>query len=131
MTYTKKDYDRTKYTKESEQFFVFLNGRRHLRTWDFPGRLKLYLGKDFAQDYDLSDVPEWLTLGPGDGAFDELRISDTVRYTGDFDPPLGPFAVDEHTKALFHFDNSVDGLSRGGASIEVEYGDSQKRGVTH
>ena len=130
VTDTVKDYDRAKYTKESEQFFVFLNGKRHLRTWSFPGRLKLYLGKDFARDYDISDVPEWVTLGPGDGTFDELRVSDTVRYTGDFHPPLEPFAVDEHTRALFHFDDSVDGLSRGGTSIRVEYGSPKERGVT-
>jgi len=35
---------------------------------------------------------------------DELRLSNTARYTGDFAPPTEPFAADENTVGLWHFD---------------------------
>ena len=35
---------------------------------------------------------------------DELRLSDKARYTSDFTPPHEPFAADEHTVGLWHFD---------------------------
>lgn len=39
-----------------------------------------------------------------EGAIDEIRISAIVRYSGDFTPPMAPFTCDEHTRALWHFD---------------------------
>ena len=49
------------------------------------------------------------------GAIDELRISDCQRYLEDFAPPSRdrPLEVDQHTRALFHFNGSVDGESHG------------------
>jgi hypothetical protein len=46
---------------------------------------------------------------------DELRISDIVRYTADFQAPLPgtEFTLDEHTRALFHFNGSLEGQSYG------------------
>jgi hypothetical protein len=39
------------------------------------------------------------------GAVDEVRISDMARYTGSTYPvPMSPFTCDEHTRALWHFD---------------------------
>jgi hypothetical protein len=35
---------------------------------------------------------------------DEIRISDAARYSGNFQVPLSPFSCDEHTRALWHFD---------------------------
>ncbi|MBC8218884.1 MAG: hypothetical protein H8E73_10500 [Planctomycetes bacterium] len=35
---------------------------------------------------------------------DELRLSDTARYTSDFAPPHEPFTADEYTVGLWHFD---------------------------
>jgi len=50
-----------------------------------------------------------------DGAIDELRISDTMRYLGPFTPPGRDreLAPDEHTRALFHFNGTLDGESHG------------------
>ena len=47
------------------------------------------------------------------GYIDEVRVSDVVRYTEDFTPPvpLHPeyvFEPDEHTKALWHFNEPAD-----------------------
>jgi len=48
-----------------------------------------------------------------DAAIDEFRISDIERYTADFAPPPRDreFVLDEHTRALFHFNGNVDGES--------------------
>jgi chitodextrinase len=37
------------------------------------------------------------------GFFDELRISNTLRYTSNFTRPLSPFTTDANTMALYHF----------------------------
>ena len=41
-----------------------------------------------------------------DGNIDEFRISDTVRYASDF-LPSAPFTSDNHTIALYHFDEGL------------------------
>ena len=38
------------------------------------------------------------------GGIDEVRISDIARYTGNFTPSTTPFTCDEHTLALWHFE---------------------------
>ena len=38
------------------------------------------------------------------GWVDEVRISDSVRYTADFERPTAPFQTDAETVALYHFD---------------------------
>ena len=38
------------------------------------------------------------------GIIDELRLSSTVRYDDDFEPPSAAFEVDEDTWQLWHFD---------------------------
>ena len=51
--------------------------------------------------------------GPDDslhGRMDEVRISDGVRYSAAFKPQRTPFALDENTRALFHFDGRAEGL---------------------
>lgn len=41
------------------------------------------------------------------GWLDELRISNTVRYTAAFTPPASPFTTDGNTMALYHFDEGT------------------------
>jgi len=41
---------------------------------------------------------------------DEFRISDVVRYPSDFVPSLHEFSTDQHTRALFHFENERHGI---------------------
>ena len=50
-----------------------------------------------------------------DAAYDELRLSDIARYAQDFTPPARDreLDLDKHTRALFHFNGSIDGQSHG------------------
>jgi glucose/arabinose dehydrogenase len=51
---------------------------------------------------------EKFDTGPAyDGLVDELRISSTLRYAGEFSRPRGPFAADADTAALYHFDEAT------------------------
>ncbi|MGD8240030.1 MAG: LamG domain-containing protein, partial [Armatimonadota bacterium] len=69
----------------------------------------------------------WTEGGSADAAIDEFRISDVARYAGDFGPAPEEFEVDEHTRALFHFEDerdgvhdSDDGFVRGHLGCELE-----------
>jgi hypothetical protein len=46
------------------------------------------------------------------GSLDELRLSTTIRYNGNFTPPAGPFTPDADTAALYHF-NEGSGTTLG------------------
>ena len=120
---TKKSlYDTSKEMRREEHFFVFVNGKRYFRRGG-PGRLRHYLGKAFIDRYDLSGIAEWITLEPADGTFDELRVSDVVRYNADFTPLRTAFVRDKSTKALIHFDGSTRGQGGEGRKLETEYRD--------
>lgn len=68
-----------------------------------------------AVDQLAAGVPQSLQIFPLDGAIDQLRVSDVQRYEGDFAPPTRdrPLAFDEHTRALFRFDGTLQGASYG------------------
>jgi hypothetical protein len=59
-----------------------------------------------------------------DGFVDELRLSDTMRYTEDFTPPSREYEMrpDRHTLALFHFDGDIRGITRDGKTVEARFG---------
>ncbi len=86
---------------------IFVNGR---------GR-KMVIFRTAADALALG-VPHTLVLDPLQGAVDELRISDMQRYREDFVPPAREraFAMDEHTRALFHFDGNLEVQSHGAAA---------------
>lgn len=65
-----------------------------------------------------ADMPIAISIGRNyasaniDAAIDELRISDVQRYSTDFEPSRkAEFELDEHTRALFHFDGDLHGES--------------------
>ncbi|MDP6113674.1 MAG: hypothetical protein QGG53_17585 [Planctomycetota bacterium] len=121
VLHTTQDYNHKQFTRDTRFFNVFINGKRYLRTWPFPTRLKSYIGKSFAQNYDLSDIPEWIRIGPGDGTFDELRISDVIRYRDDFVSPTTPFKLDDQTRLLMHFDESTATFGKNGSKVKVKH----------
>jgi len=55
----------------------------------------------------------WPETGAAEAVLDEFRISDAVRYTGDFAPSQEEFAADDHTRALWHFENERHGVHGG------------------
>lgn len=63
------------------------------------------------------------------GKIDEFRISDVVRYTGNFTPLTSPFVRDEHTKLLLHMDeNGSDPRNTG--KVMDDSGDGNHSAVT-
>ncbi|MBM4039698.1 MAG: LamG domain-containing protein [Planctomycetes bacterium] len=51
--------------------------------------------------------------GGAEAVLDEFRVSDIPRYNADFAPPREESAPDEHTRALFRFENERDGTHGG------------------
>lgn len=71
------------------------------------------------------------------GYIDEVRISKTIRYQGNFAVPTLPFVADRRTAALYHFDEGpegpctglvVDSARRGRSVGECRYGGSAPAG---
>jgi len=56
-----------------------------------------------------------LRLQPSAALVDDLRLSDRVRYTGNFTPPAAPLTADGNTVGLWHFDEG-EGTAAGDAS---------------
>ncbi|VAW12584.1 hypothetical protein MNBD_BACTEROID01-447 [hydrothermal vent metagenome] len=106
-------------------------------TWDFAkGQMSLFFnGEKVGQikegrPWKLDCVMELLEFGNRngiihgeedfsrycfDGVFDEIRISDIIRYGSGYVPESQkPFVVDKNTRALFHFDGSLEGTHFGG-----------------
>lgn len=124
VTDTTRKYNKSKYNQASEHFEIFLNGKKCRRIFSTPGRLKLYIGESFAKNFDISGIPEWITVGPGNGTYDELRISDIVRYNKDFTLPKKAFKTDKNTKVLMHFDDSINAKGASSNTIETSFDNS-------
>ena len=106
-------------TDKRAECFVFIDGMKRERMWLYPWPLPA------PGRFRLHDIDEMIRIGPANGTFDELRVSDVVRYTADFTPLDVPFAVDSHTKALFHFDGSTEAVAAGGRRLGVEHRDAE------
>ena len=78
--------------------------------------------------YALRDPPQkGESSGHYSGLVDALRVSAGARYTGDFVPEKR-FAMDDATRALFHFDRDFDGFCSSG-SIIVPSSINSRRGI--
>ena len=91
--------------KTTTRTLLFINGRNG----GYGGQ------SNWGGIHQPADTPQTLVLEGAETTYDELRISDVPRYWEDFTPPPRDkeFAVDEHTRALFHFNGSVQGESHG------------------
>ncbi len=73
------------------------------RTTTHPADPFLVIG---AEKHDL----DFLTYPSFSGWIDELRLSNTLRYTGNFTRPAARFSTDASTVGLYHFDEGVGNL---------------------
>ena len=96
--------------------------RYHTKPQDDVLITEIYVNGRKGQNYGyrwmkdlIVEVPHLLELKDLDGAVDELRVSDIQRYTGDFTPPgrNAESKIDEHTRALFHFNGNLVGRGYG------------------
>ena len=78
--------------KSTEQMKLYMNGER--------------IGDRNAGLIKVRNSIEGLKIGMFmAGQIDAVRISDTVRYSGEtYLVPVSPFECDDHTRALWHFD---------------------------
>lgn len=97
------------------------------RTTTWPNDPFLVIGAE-KHDYDPSTYPSYA------GLFDELRVSSSLRYSGNFSRPGTPFSYDASTILLYHFDETgtpattVDVAS--GVNGQVRYYNTYPRFVT-
>ncbi|MCX8062029.1 MAG: LamG domain-containing protein [Anaerolineales bacterium] len=93
---------------------IFVNGNLDRQITNDPtGNISYRLGRSITgsyvnepylvigaekHDYDPNTYPSF------SGWIDEVRISNIVRYTGNFTPPNAPFTPDNNTVGLYHFD---------------------------
>lgn len=79
---------------------VFVDGKLE-KTGRLNGQFKM---SEFPMTIGASPSPDEPGIDqPFDGVIDDIRISNTIRYTEDFDVPT-VLEADESTMALFHFD---------------------------
>ena len=87
---------------------IFVNGKQGRNTgyqWYKNEPFEMPLSLDISRGYVSANL---------DAVVDELRVSDTQRYRDDFQPSRKEeFQLDEHTRALFHFNGDMTGASWG------------------
>jgi hypothetical protein len=69
------------------------------------------------------------------GSLDELRLSTTIRYNGNFTRPAGPFTPDANTAALYHFNEGTgttlgDEIGTSNGQLNVGGGDNGPQWTT-
>ena len=86
------------------------------------GQAGKVMAEDIAGNLPLFAPTRFRTSSAFDGAIDELRISNVMRYREDFEPPARKraFAADENTLALFHFEGDLNCEGRGKATAELD-----------
>ncbi|MBN1675779.1 MAG: sigma-70 family RNA polymerase sigma factor [Kiritimatiellae bacterium] len=95
---------------------LFLDGQSVSKA-DGPSFTALDLSDD-ARRSEQVPAAVWVGSGirsrnPFHACIDELRISDGMRYAAPFAARPAAFAVDAHTRALWHFDGSNEGVHHG------------------
>jgi len=70
--------------------------------------------------FGLKETDESVILGPLDGAIEQLRISDVVRYQEAFAPPDEIAAADDRTRVMFPFNGDYAGTTGDGETVHLE-----------
>lgn len=101
---------------------------RNNRSTPWPNDPFIVLGAE-KHDYDNTTYPSY------NGFMDELRISNTLRYTAPFTVPAMPFVNDGATMGLYHFDEGSGTVLQDAATVTgspsqgvVKYGGSVPAG---
>ena len=76
------------------------------RSTSYPNDPYLVIGAE-KHDYNVNEFPSY------SGFFDELRLSNSIRYTTNFTRPSAAFTTDANTMALYHFDEGPAGACTG------------------
>lgn len=94
---------------------------RNGRSTSWPNDPFLVIGAE-KHDFDPPNYPSY------SGWFDELRISNNLRYSANFTPPTAPFTTDANTVGLYHFDegqgNTINDSSGTGSHGVRNFGGS-------
>ena len=108
---------------------LFVDGRLEAQANGPPGDISYRDGRptDFANDPYLVLGAEKHDAGTEypsySGWLDEVRLSTVVRYPDSFPRPAAPFEPDDHTAALWHFDEGggevVLDFAHGGQNVGV------------
>jgi len=92
------------------EFSIFVNGKP-LDAYRNSLQIRFLREPKGNETVTLAKALKDVIIGPLDGTIDMLRISDIVRYNGDFTPPKDVSAIDKNTRALFLFDGNLRGTS--------------------
>lgn len=110
---------------------VSLNSWSHVvGTWAVGSPLKIFVnGVGYTSNASLLGAP--VTAGNFriayssehndyfNGMIDEVRVSNTVRYTDNFTPPTAPFDPDSNTTLLYHFDENGTDPRKAGVAVDA------------
>ena len=88
-------------------FAIFVNGKKLAYDTVAYGMNRLTGRQKASLKEKLSDIK----IGPFEGAVDNLRVSDIVRYEKDFLPSKNNPETDQNTRVLFLFDETLRGTS--------------------
>ncbi len=122
-------YRRTVFSADEWVHVTWVWGRRngilpgggHTKPMDNVLLAQLYINGRAGQHYSYkwfdnvpADMPINFQMYSLEGAVDELRLSDIQRYTTDFTPTrASELTLDQHTRALFHFNGDTTGVAHG------------------
>ncbi len=104
-------------------FNVYINGREFEPDGIRPGTAVARAWPGRVGGYDVfhrRPADETISIGPLNGTIAQLRISDTVRYESDFEPPVRLGAPDADTLVIFPLDGNMSGRVPGDGEVQIQ-----------
>jgi len=116
-TITNSSWNHLAWVRNGSSFKMFVNGNEEYTTNSFSSNLgtsrNLWIGSSYVQTDQYN------------GHLDEIRISNTARYTANFTAPTAPFQNDANTLLLIHCDGTD-----ASTFFEDDNGVRSKKGIT-